>query len=131
MLRFYFQWMCDMYEKIITYNLILVFLCSGNEKRVYSNILQTIGSTPLVKLNKIPKEAGLKCDICMLWWNWVWFLTKYDFILNLFFGAISDVKVEFFNPGGSVKDRIGFRMIQDAEEQGLLTPGCTIIEVYI
>lgn len=40
----------------------------------------------------------------------------------------SDGKVEFFNPGGSVKDRIAFRMIEDAEEQGILKPGCTIIE---
>lgn len=40
----------------------------------------------------------------------------------------SDVKVEFFNPGGSIKDRIGFRMVEDAEEQGILKPGCTIIE---
>lgn len=71
---------------------------------MYPNILHAIGSTPLVKLNKIPKEAGLKCDVY--------------------------AKVEFFNPGGSVKDRIGYRMIEDAEEQGLLTPGCTIIEVY-
>lgn len=40
----------------------------------------------------------------------------------------TDVKVEFFNPGGSIKDRIAFRMVEDAEEQGRLTPGCTIIE---
>ncbi|XP_055298225.1 cystathionine beta-synthase [Sitodiplosis mosellana] len=74
----------------------------GNEKRVYPNILHAIGSTPLVKLNKLPKEFGLKCDVY--------------------------VKVEFFNPGGSIKDRIGFRMVEDAEEQGRLKPGCTIIE---
>lgn len=41
---------------------------------------------------------------------------------------IADVKVEFFNPGGSIKDRIAFRMVEDAEERGLLKPGCTIIE---
>lgn len=75
---------------------------SGNDKRVYPNILHAIGSTPLVKLNKLPKEFGLKCDVY--------------------------VKVEFFNPGGSIKDRIGFRMVEDAEEQGRLKPGCTIIE---
>lgn len=40
----------------------------------------------------------------------------------------TDVKIEFFNPGGSIKDRIGFRMVEDAEEQGRLKPGCTIIE---
>lgn len=38
------------------------------------------------------------------------------------------MKVEFFNPGGSVKDRIGYRMVEDAEAKGLLKPGCTIIE---
>lgn len=41
---------------------------------------------------------------------------------------VLDVKCEFFNPGGSVKDRIGFRMVEDAEKQGLLKPGYTIIE---
>lgn len=74
----------------------------GNEKRVYPNILEAIGSTPLVKLNKLPMEYGLKCDVY--------------------------VKVEFFNPGGSIKDRIAYRMVEDAEEQGRLKPGCTIIE---
>lgn len=44
------------------------------------------------------------------------------------FLMIADAKVEFFNPGGSIKDRIAFRMIEDAEEQGRLKPGCTIIE---
>lgn len=39
-----------------------------------------------------------------------------------------DAKCEFLNPGGSVKDRIAYRMIQDAEDKGLLKPGCTIIE---
>lgn len=45
-----------------------------------------------------------------------------------FFYNFTDVKVEFFNPGGSIKDRIGFRMVSDAEELGRLKPGCTIIE---
>lgn len=39
-----------------------------------------------------------------------------------------DAKCEYFNPGGSVKDRIGFRLVEDAEKQGILKPGCTIIE---
>lgn len=46
----------------------------------------------------------------------------------MFLQNFADVKVEFFNPGGSIKDRIAFRMVEDAEEKGLLTPGCTIIE---
>lgn len=70
--------------------------------RRFPNILDVIGRTPLVKLNKIPEEEGLQCE---LW-----------------------AKCEFLNPGGSVKDRIGYRMVQDAEAQGLLKPGCTIIE---
>lgn len=41
---------------------------------------------------------------------------------------IEDAKLEYFNPGGSIKDRIANRIIQDAEKQGLLKPGMTIIE---
>lgn len=59
--------------KVIYYNLLHAFIYmfvfliySGNEKRVYPNILHAIGTTPLVKLNKIPKEYGLKCDVCKL-----------------------------------------------------------------
>ncbi|XP_017769210.1 PREDICTED: cystathionine beta-synthase [Nicrophorus vespilloides] len=66
------------------------------------NILHHIGNTPMVKLNKIPQSYGIKCDVY--------------------------AKCEFFNPGGSVKDRIAFRMVEDAEKQGLLKPGYTIIE---
>ncbi len=66
----------------------------------YNNILETIGNTPLVKLNKINK--GLKPHIF--------------------------VKVESFNPGGSVKDRIGVEIIEDAERTGKIKPGGTIVE---
>ncbi len=66
----------------------------------YNNILEAIGSTPLVKLNKV--TAGLK-----------------PLILG---------KVEAFNPGGSVKDRPATQMIDEAEKQGLLKPGGTIVE---
>jgi cystathionine beta-synthase len=64
------------------------------------NILQTIGYTPLVRLNKISK--GYKPQIFL--------------------------KIEFFNPGGSVKDRIGIEIIEDAERDGRLRPGGTIVE---
>ncbi|KAJ8925298.1 hypothetical protein NQ315_009128 [Exocentrus adspersus] len=70
--------------------------------KILPNVLAAIGNTPMVKLNKIPKASGLKCNMY--------------------------VKCEFFNPGGSVKDRIGYRLVEDAEEQGLLKPGYTIIE---
>lgn len=66
----------------------------------YNSILETIGDTPLVKLNNIGDDLA---------------------------GTVL-VKVEYFNPGQSVKDRIGIKMIEDAEEQGLIEPGGTIIE---
>lgn len=68
--------------------------------KYYNNIVETIGNTPLVKLNKITKS-----------------------IPGLFLA-----KVEYFNPGNSVKDRIGIKMIEDAEKDGRLKPGGTIIE---
>jgi cystathionine beta-synthase len=67
---------------------------------VYDNILQLIGNTPIVRLHKISKDV--KPTIL--------------------------VKLENLNPGGSVKDRIGVTMIEDAERKGLLKPGGTIIE---
>ena len=67
---------------------------------IYDSILETIGMTPVVRLNKIGKD--LKCDLF--------------------------VKCEFFNPGGSVKDRIGWRMVEDAEKSGRIKPGDTLIE---
>ena len=70
------------------------------DKMKYDNILQTIGDTPTVRLNKI--GAGLHCAV----WG----------------------KLEAFNPGGSVKDRPALKMIEDAEAAGALTPGDTIIE---
>ena len=67
---------------------------------IHENILSTIGNTPIVKLNKIAPD--LKC--------------------NLY------VKCELFNPGGSVKDRIGFNMVVEAEKEGRIKPGDTLIE---
>ena len=65
-----------------------------------NNILEAIGNTPLVRLNRI--NHGLKPQMY--------------------------VKADYTNPGGSVKDRIGVTMIDDAEKRGLLKPGGTIIE---
>ena len=64
------------------------------------NILGTIGNTPLVKLNRITKEVS----------------------------ALVLAKVETFNPGNSVKDRMAVKMIEDAEADGRFKPGGTIIE---
>ncbi len=68
--------------------------------RYYNTILETIGHTPLVRLNKVTQ--GLKPLVL--------------------------AKVEFFNPGGSVKDRIGVGLIEACEKAGLLKPGGTIVE---
>jgi cystathionine beta-synthase len=65
-----------------------------------NNILEAVGHTPLIRLNRI--SQGLKAQIY--------------------------VKADYLNPGGSVKDRIGIRMIDEAEKKGLLKPGGTIIE---
>lgn len=66
----------------------------------YNNILETIGETPLVRLNQIPKD------------------TK---------GTVL-AKIESNNPGNAIKDRIAVKMVEDAEKEGLLKPGGTIIE---
>ncbi len=68
--------------------------------RIYNNIIETVGRTPLVKLNKV--TAGVDATILL--------------------------KCEFFNPLGSVKDRIGMAMIQDAEQRGVLKKDTVIIE---
>jgi cysteine synthase A len=67
---------------------------------ILDNILQAIGKTPVVKLNRIGKELD-----CTLY-----------------------AKCEFLNPGGSVKDRIGYHMVEEAEKSGLIKPGDTLIE---
>ena len=68
--------------------------------KILNNILEAIGETPIIKLNKIGSE--LDCNLM--------------------------VKCEFFNSGGSIKDRIGYNMILDAENSGRIKPGDTLIE---
>jgi len=70
--------------------------------KILTNILEYIGGTPMVRLNKIPIAKGIKCEIL--------------------------AKCEFFNAGGSVKDRIALRMIRDAEKAGVIKKGFTLIE---
>lgn len=67
---------------------------------IYANILATIGHTPVVKINRLGSE--LACELY--------------------------AKCEFFNPGGSIKDRIGFEMVKNAERDGRIKPGDTLIE---
>ncbi|MGV3540163.1 MAG: PLP-dependent cysteine synthase family protein, partial [Rufibacter sp.] len=66
----------------------------------FNNIVEAIGNTPLVKLNKV--TDGVKATVL--------------------------AKVEYFNPGNSVKDRMALRMVEDAEKAGIIKPGGTIIE---
>src|SRR5512139_582470 len=72
--------------------------------RIYNNIVETVGRTPLVKLNRIPQSAGIDPSTTIA------------------------LKCEFFNPLGSVKDRIGMAMIEDAEKRGLINKDTVIIE---
>lgn len=67
---------------------------------LYENVLKVIGRTPIVRLNRVTQGC----------------------VANLY------VKLEFMNPGGSIKDRIGWWMIEDAEKKGLIKPGGTIVE---
>lgn len=67
-----------------------------------NNILSFIGNTPLVELGRVSSHEGVNTPVM--------------------------AKVEFFNPGGSVKDRVALALVNDAERRGLLTPGATIIE---
>ena len=69
--------------------------------RIYDSITQTIGDTPLVRIKRLPAEAGAKADILL--------------------------KLEFFNPISSVKDRIGVSMIEALEKQGIISPGKTTL----
>ncbi|MCL5269381.1 MAG: cysteine synthase A [bacterium] len=68
---------------------------------LYQSIVETIGHTPLVHLNRVAQEAGARAEIYL--------------------------KLEFFNPLGSVKDRIGLAMIEAAEKAGLITPEKTVL----
>lgn len=70
--------------------------------KIARQLTELIGNTPLLELNRFSQEKGLDSPII--------------------------AKVEYFNPGGSVKDRIALAMVEDAERQGLLKPGATIIE---
>ena len=70
------------------------------DKKVFNNVLEAIGDTPMIRINRITK--GIKASVF--------------------------AKIETVNPGNSIKDRMAVRMIEDAERAGLLKPGGTIIE---
>ena len=71
-------------------------------RRIYDSIVETIGNTPLVRIKRICAEEGITADVLL--------------------------KLEFFNPIASVKDRIGVAMIEGLEAEGKLAPGGTIVE---
>ncbi|MFN3461289.1 MAG: cysteine synthase A [Oceanibaculum sp.] len=75
---------------------------AGFRGKIYDSILDTIGATPLVRVNRLAEAHGVKAEIIG--------------------------KLEFFNPLASVKDRIGFAMIDAAEKAGTLKPGAVIVE---
>ena len=72
------------------------------EEKIYHGISELVGNTPLLELTKIEKHFGLKCRLL--------------------------AKLEYLNPAGSVKDRVALEMIEQAEQEGILQPGATIIE---
>jgi cysteine synthase len=72
------------------------------EGRIYESIVETIGNTPLIRLGKLAAETGCQADLLG--------------------------KCEFFNPLGSVKDRIGLAMVEAAEESGRIGPGAVLVE---
>jgi cysteine synthase len=74
----------------------------ATKQSVKKSVLELIGNTPLVRLNKIPQSLGIEAKVY--------------------------AKVELFNAGGSVKDRIALRMIEEAEKSGRIKPGDTLIE---
>ncbi len=81
----------------------LIFFNLAKNKRIYmwkKNILETIGNTPMIQINKITKD--LPCTVL--------------------------AKVEYFNPGNSIKDRMALKMLEVAEQEGKIKPGGTIIE---
>ena len=73
---------------------------SGGRPRIAGSVLEVVGGTPLVRLNRLPRPDG----------------------------ATVLAKMESLNPGGSVKDRIAVAMVEDAERRGLLKPGATVVE---
>ena len=77
-------------------------MAESERECIYSNITETVGRTPLIRLSKLAENMGAKAEII--------------------------AKLEFFNPLASVKDRIGVSMIDSLEKSGVLKPGATIIE---
>ncbi|XP_015905542.1 cystathionine beta-synthase [Parasteatoda tepidariorum] len=93
-------WHLDVSEKSVHNHTSRTF--KPESPKILPNVLHAIGNTPMIKLNHIPQEYGLKCELL--------------------------AKCEFFNAGGSVKDRIAVRMIAEAEREKKISSGATLIE---
>ena len=74
----------------------------NNPKRIYNDVAELMGNTPLLRLNKYPKSRGVDCQLFC--------------------------KLEQFNPGGSIKDRVGYNMVKQAQKDGIIKKGDTVIE---
>ena len=74
---------------------------TAKKKKVFDNVLEAIGDTPMIRINRITKGV-VKAEVF--------------------------AKIETVNPGNSIKDRMAVRMIEEAEKKGLLMPGGTIIK---
>jgi cystathionine beta-synthase len=74
----------------------------GRKPATVLSATELIGNSPLVRLNKVPQSLGIECEVY--------------------------AKTELFNAGGSVKDRIALRMVEEAEKSGRIKPGDTLIE---
>jgi cystathionine beta-synthase len=81
--------------------LFFEFFYRRHRGKILNNVLEFIGNTPVIRLDRIKKKEGLKCDLF--------------------------AKCEFFNAGGSIKDRIALRMIEEAELDGRIVPGVTTL----
>lgn len=143
-------WKCPCFlnlKSTLTFTFTFNISTRVSQEKILPNVLHRIGQTPLVRMNNIGKSCGLKCDlrkfISLNLCNFEHFKTVVDcsFACNLRWVGVSVwsvicemlycflvAKCEFFNAGGSVKDRIGLRMIEDAEREGRLKPGDTLIE---
>lgn len=93
-------------------------MSSGSSKNVVDSVTQLIGHTPLVKLGRSLREVPIG----------IWLRSKGFTAPSFSLKSELYAKVEYLNPGGSVKDRIALKIIDSAEQKGLLKPGGTIVE---
>jgi cystathionine beta-synthase len=87
---------------------------------VLESVLDAVGNTPLIRLDRIAKHEGLKCNLRK-------FLLSVARQVDHRYKDVPVGKLEYVSPGGSVKDRIAKRMIDIAEQEGKLIPGQSIV----